>query len=57
VPLVSTEGGTVRRTRRVDETELIREALQVSGGHLEEAARLAGMSRATFWRKRKKYGL
>ncbi len=43
--------------RRRDEAELVREALQISGGHVEEAARLAGMSRATFWRKRKKYGL
>jgi transcriptional regulator of acetoin/glycerol metabolism len=47
----------VKFSRRRDEAELIREALQVSGGYLEEAARLAGMSRATFWRKRKKYGL
>jgi transcriptional regulator with PAS, ATPase and Fis domain len=47
----------VKRSRRLDEAELVREALQVSGGYLEQAARLAGMSRATFWRKRKKYGL
>jgi len=53
----SAEGLSVKRARRGDEAELIREALQVSGGYLEEAARLAGMSRATFWRKRKKYGL
>ncbi|MDD2761204.1 MAG: sigma 54-interacting transcriptional regulator [Methylomonas sp.] len=39
----------------VDEAELIREALKVTGGNLEAAARHAGMSRATFWRKRKKY--
>jgi transcriptional regulator of acetoin/glycerol metabolism len=31
--------------------------LQRAGGRMEEAARLVGMSRATFWRKRKKYGL
>ncbi|MCU0734449.1 MAG: sigma 54-interacting transcriptional regulator [Methylotetracoccus sp.] len=48
---------SAQRPRRRDEAELVREALQVSGGHLEQAARLAGMSRATFWRKRKKYGL
>jgi two-component system, NtrC family, response regulator AtoC len=47
----------IKRIRRSDEAHLIREALQVSGGYLEEGARLAGMSRATFWRKRKKYGL
>lgn len=38
-----------------DESELIREALLAAGGHLETAAQYAGMSRATFWRKRKKY--
>jgi transcriptional regulator of acetoin/glycerol metabolism len=34
---------------------LIREALQMASGNLEAAANYAGMSRATFWRKRKKY--
>ena len=43
--------------RFVNEAELIREALQFSGGNLDAAARYAGMSRATFWRKRKKYGI
>ncbi|WP_139557277.1 sigma-54 interaction domain-containing protein [Methylotetracoccus oryzae] len=47
----------LRPARRHDEAELIREALQVTGGNLEEAARICGMSRATFWRKRKKYQL
>ncbi|MGY6215148.1 sigma-54 interaction domain-containing protein [Methylolobus aquaticus] len=47
----------LRPARRQDEAELIREALQVTGGNLEEAARICGMSRATFWRKRKKYQL
>ena len=42
-------------TKRMNEGELIREALQATGGNLEAAARYAGMSRATFWRKRKKY--
>ncbi len=42
--------------RYADEAELIREALKVAGGHLENAAKYAGMSRATFWRKRKKWG-
>lgn len=45
------------RNRRGNEAERLREALQASGGHLEEAARIAGVSRATLWRKRKKYGL
>lgn len=45
----------VKRARHKDEAELIREALQMAGGHLEAAAQYAGMSRATFWRKRKKY--
>jgi PAS domain S-box-containing protein len=45
------------RQRHGDEAQRIREALEVSGGYLEEAARIAGMSRATLWRKRKKYGL
>ncbi|HLF96224.1 MAG TPA: sigma 54-interacting transcriptional regulator [Methylococcaceae bacterium] len=54
---VAEEREPVQRARRSDEAEMIREALQVSGGYLENAARLAGMSRATFWRKRKKYGI
>ncbi|QSA97229.1 sigma-54-dependent Fis family transcriptional regulator [Methylococcus sp. EFPC2] len=47
----------VRRSRGEDEAEAIRQALQIAGGRLDEAARLAGVSRATLWRKRKKYGL
>jgi len=43
------------RARHADEAELIREALRLADGHLDTAARHAGMSRATFWRKRKKY--
>jgi transcriptional regulator of acetoin/glycerol metabolism len=31
--------------------------LAITGGNLEAAANYAGMSRATFWRKRKKYGI
>jgi two-component system response regulator AtoC len=56
-PSAAPGGIPVRAFRRSDEAALIREALEASGGYLEEAARLAGMSRATFWRKRKKYGL
>ncbi len=39
------------------EAQRIRRALQDSGGAIDQAARLAGMSRATFWRKRKRLGL
>jgi transcriptional regulator of acetoin/glycerol metabolism len=44
-----------KRPKHPNEAELIQEALDISGGHLEAAAQYAGMSRATFWRKRKKY--
>jgi transcriptional regulator of acetoin/glycerol metabolism len=40
-----------------DEAEEIRNALQQAGGRIDEAARITGMSRATFWRKRKRYGV
>jgi transcriptional regulator with PAS, ATPase and Fis domain len=56
----STPAGEILSTRnfkRRDEAALIQAALEASGGRLEEAARRVGMSRATFWRKRKKYGL
>ena len=39
------------------ERELIREALQLEGGKVGAAAGRLGMSRATFWRKRRKHGL
>ena len=39
------------------ERERIREALQLEGGRVGAAARRLGMSRATFWRKRKKHAL
>lgn len=42
---------------RMNEAELIREVLQSADGHLETAARQLGMSRATLWRKRKKYAI
>jgi PAS domain S-box-containing protein len=45
----------IKRPKHQSEAELIRVALEMSGGHLEAAAQYAGMSRATFWRKRKKY--
>lgn len=40
-----------------NEREQIREALALEGGRVGAAARRLGMSRATFWRKRRKYGL
>jgi transcriptional regulator with PAS, ATPase and Fis domain len=39
------------------EAARIREALRRAQGRIDDAARLLDMSRATFWRKRKKYGL
>ena len=39
------------------ERERIREALQLEGGKVGAAAARLGVSRATFWRKRRKYGL
>jgi len=45
------------RVRQTPEAERIRAALQDTHGHVGEAAALLGMSRPTFWRKRKKYGL
>jgi len=46
-----------RRSITTDEATLIREALAVADGKIDEAAKQLGMSRATFWRKRKLYGL
>ncbi len=40
-----------------DEVTRIREAMAAAGGRIDDAARLLGMSRATFWRKRKQYGV
>lgn len=40
-----------------EESAAIRQALEQSKGMVTTAARLLGMSRATFWRKRKLYGL
>lgn len=39
------------------ESDRIRRALASAHGHIDRAAQMLGMSRATFWRKRKKYGL
>jgi two-component system response regulator AtoC len=45
------------RAPRDDEETRIRRALERSRDKVGEAAALAGMSRATFWRKRRKYGI
>jgi transcriptional regulator of acetoin/glycerol metabolism len=42
---------------KVDEAERIRNALAAANGKIDRAAKLLGMSRATFWRKRKQQGL
>jgi two-component system response regulator AtoC len=39
------------------EAAAIRQALEQSGGNINQAAELLGFSRATFWRKRKLYGV
>jgi two-component system response regulator AtoC len=39
------------------EKEAIREALERCHGSITPAANMLGMSRATFWRKRKLYGV
>jgi transcriptional regulator of acetoin/glycerol metabolism len=36
---------------------MIRDALKAADGNMEAAASYLGMSRATFWRKRKKYNI
>jgi len=40
-----------------EESAAIRQALEQSNGRVTQAARALGMSRATFWRKRKIYGV
>ncbi|PPK76911.1 PAS domain S-box-containing protein [Methylobacter tundripaludum] len=40
-----------------EESAAIRQALEQSNGRVTQAARSLGMSRATFWRKRKIYGV
>ena len=44
-------------TGEPDEAERLRAALRQSRGHVGKAAELLGMSRPTFWRKRKKFGI
>jgi transcriptional regulator of acetoin/glycerol metabolism len=39
------------------EAQTLREALTKTQGNVTKAAQLLGISRATFWRKRKQYGI
>ena len=56
--LAQPEGrGAAAFAQGLDEAGRVKAALERSGGKIDEAAALLGMSRATFWRKRKKYGL
>jgi len=41
----------------VDEADQLRQALARTGGHIGQAAKLLGISRPTFWRRRKKHGV
>ena len=56
-PIATIDQHIALRPKSQNEAELIREALQYNPDNLERAAQYAGMSRATFWRKRRKYGL
>ena len=44
-------------TTAEEEAAAIRQALEEAGGHVGKAAAALGMSRPTFWRRRKKYGI
>jgi len=48
---------SARQEREAKEREDMQAAIDQFDGRLSEAAEALGMSRATFWRKRKKYGL
>ncbi|MCQ8116939.1 sigma-54 interaction domain-containing protein [Methylomonas rosea] len=56
-PIATIDQHLAPRAKSQNEAELIREALENNPDNLEQAAQYAGMSRATFWRKRRKYGL
>lgn len=56
-PTATIDQDLAPRPKSQNEAELIREALENNPDNLEQAAQYAGMSRATFWRKRRKYGL
>ncbi|MEY3786496.1 MAG: hypothetical protein RLZ75_701, partial [Pseudomonadota bacterium] len=46
-----------KRVTAEQQSDAIRQALETSKGNITSAAQLLGMSRATFWRKRKTYGI
>jgi transcriptional regulator with PAS, ATPase and Fis domain len=46
-----------KRVTAEQESDAIRQALENSKGNITSAAQSLGMSRATFWRKRKTYGV
>ena len=48
---------TVPGSQPVDEAAQVKRALETTGGNVGEAAKLLGVSRATFWRRRKSLGL
>lgn len=56
-PAINEQQSASKHRKSQNEADMIREALQMTGGNLEAAASYAGMSRATFWRKRKKYNI
>ncbi len=56
-PPTSTTPGPNSRRNHSNEAEQIKAALTATNGDLEAAAQSLGMSRATFWRKRKKYDI
>jgi two-component system, NtrC family, response regulator AtoC len=50
-------GASPTRATSSDEATRMREALTAHAGNVGQAAESLGMSRPTFWRKRKKYGI
>jgi len=56
-PAAEKAGAVAPQPAKMDEAERIRNALAAADGKIDRAAKLLGMSRATFWRKRKQQGL
>ena len=55
-PCTESSGPAVRGSE-LDQKRALQEALREARGSLAEAAAQLGISRATLWRRRKKYGL